>query len=559
MTAATLVIHGVSAGQRSAVGRVVQVRPAPVIPEKELAVENPAGVVVEAFAAVRRELEAIASAAEGLVRDVMQATVAMVDDPLLVEESLDRVAAGLGPARAVDEAAEAVCAIFEEAGGRLAERATDVRSIRHRVVAAILGEPAPGIPILRAPSVVVAEDLAPADTAGLEPSNLLALVTERGGLTSHTAIIAGQLGIPCVVQARGATAIAPGALVAVDAATGRVVVDPPHELVRELETRSRALHELARDRRAGSTQDGHRIALLGNVGTPADARKLDGAGAEGVGLFRTEMLYLGRSTAPTVEEQIRSYAEVFDAAPNRKIVVRTLDAGADKPIPFANLGHEENPALGVRGYRLARRDECLLDEQLMAIALTARRCGVQPWVMAPMISVPEEASAFAARARAAGIGTVGVMVEVPAAALTIDQLLADLDFVSLGTNDLAQYTMGADRLQHELSDLLDPWQPAVLTLIAMTASAGRRRGKPVGVCGESAGDPIMALVLAGLGVTSLSMSFGALPLVRHALRQHTMAQCERLAELALSAPSAPSGRARVLGAMNDDVRSVLAV
>ena len=244
---------------------------------------------------------------------------------------------------------------------------------------------------------------------------------------------------------------------------------------------------------------------------------------------------------------------------DRKVVVRTLDAGADKPLAFATQPDEENPALGVRGYRLVRTHPELLDTQLEALARAQAATGTTPWVMAPMIATPAEARAFATRARAAGVATVGVMIEVPAAALRAREILAEVDFVSLGTNDLAQYTMATDRLRGELSDLLDPWQPAVLDLVDATARAGRAARKPVGVCGESASDPVLALVLVGLGVTSLSMSAGAVPAVRYALRHHTTAECATMAAAALAAPSAVEGRAAVVALLHADVRETLGV
>ena len=227
------------------------------------------------------------------------------------------------------------------------------------------------------------------------------------------------------------------------------------------------------------------------------------------------------------------------------MVLRTLDAGADKPLPFLGLRPEPNPALGVRGLRVARVLPEVLDAQLAAVAAAARATGAEVWVMAPMVSTAAEAASFAAAVRAAGLPTAGVMVEVPAAALHADRLLAAVDFLSIGTNDLGQYTMAADRMSGDLAELLDPWQPAVLQLIAACGAAGRAAGKPVGVCGEAAADPLLALVLVGLGVTSLSMTARSVPAVGAALAAHTLAECQALAALALAAASAPDARAAV--------------
>ncbi|MGO1511351.1 MAG: putative PEP-binding protein, partial [Actinomycetales bacterium] len=275
---------------------------------------------------------------------------------------------------------------------------------------------------------------------------------------------------------------------------------------------------------------------------------------------------LEAAEAPSVEDQAATYAQILRAFAGRKVVVRTLDAGADKPLAFADQGAEDNPALGVRGYRLVRTMPELLRDQLRALALATERAGegaAEVWVMAPMISTPGEAADFAAAAQEAGLREagvrVGVMVEVPAAALRSEGVLAEVDFASLGTNDLAQYTMASDRLLGELADLLDRWQPGVLDLVARTTAAGRDAGKPVGVCGESAGDPLMALVLVGMGVTSLSMSAGALPLVRFAVRSHTLAECRAMAEAALASAEAQSARQAVLELLTREAREMLAV
>jgi phosphotransferase system enzyme I (PtsI) len=247
-----------------------------------------------------------------------------------------------------------------------------------------------------------------------------------------------------------------------------------------------------------------------------------------------------------VEEQAGVYAEVLDAfGPDRTVVVRTLDAGSDKPLAFATLDGEENPALGVRGLRLAFGNPGLLERQLEAVALAARRTGTRPWVMAPMVATVAEAADFAARVRAHDL-TPGVMVEVPSAALQAHRLLEHVDFLSLGTNDLTQYTMAADRMAGDLAHLTDAWQPAVLSLVAITAEAGKQAGKPVGVCGEAAADPLLATALVGMGVTSLSMAAAAVRLVGARLSSVSMATCERAAEAALAAADPMAAREAVL-------------
>ncbi|MBD3779661.1 MAG: phosphoenolpyruvate--protein phosphotransferase [Micrococcales bacterium] len=559
-------LHGVGVGRRVAVGPVVRVQPAPAVPADAPVVRDGARVpeadvpdaVVAAFADVAEALRAQADRAGGTVAEVLGATAMMADDPALRDQVLARVRGGEPAVGALDAVVGQFAAMFEQAGGYLAERVTDLRSVRDRVVARLAGLPAPGVPELREPSVVVARDLAPADTAALDLERVLALVTEEGGPTGHTAIIAGQNGIPCVVRTAGAAGLPDGVVVGVDAAAGTVLVQPDDDARAAFAARAAAERALEDDTAPGATADGHGVALLANIGTAEDAERLSATAAEGVGLFRTEVLFLGRQQAPTVDEQAEVYARVLRAVgPGRKVVVRTLDAGADKPLAFANLTPEENPALGVRGYRLVRSAPGLLADQLTALARAGHETGTDPWVMAPMIATAGEARAFAAAARDAGLRTVGVMVEVPAAALRAAGVLDEVDFVSLGTNDLAQYTMAADRLRGELVDLLDAWQPAVLELVAATARAGAGRDRPVGVCGESASDPLMALVLTGLGVTSLSMSPAALPAVRYALRRHTLAQCREMADAALAAADPAAARAAVTARVTPEARAAL--
>ncbi len=560
MTQQGTLLTGVGVGRGAVCGPVARVRPAPAVPDDEPVPADPEAAKAEAeqaFAAVSAGLREQAGRASGTVAEVLSATAQMAEDRALRKQVLAKIDKGEPPMHALNAVVANFAAMFTAAGGYLAERVTDLHSVRDRVVAILLGEDPPGVPELREPSVIVAKDLAPADTAALDLDLTLAIVTELGGPTSHTAIIAGQLGIPCIVRVGGAEDLEGGTDVAVDAAAGTVLVGPDDAIREQFAKRAAALVALADDVAPGATADGHPIQLLANIGTLPDAERAAETPAEGVGLFRTEVLFLERATAPTEAEQAEVYTGVLQAFEGRKVVVRTIDAGADKPLAFVTQPDEENPALGVRAYRLVRTAPELLQTQLAALATAQQRAGIQPWVMAPMISTVTEAADFAAAARAVGVKTVGVMVEVPSAALRAADILAEVDFVSIGTNDLAQYTMATDRLRGELADLLDPFQPAVLDLVAATARAGAELGKPVGVCGESASDPVMALVLAGLGITSLSMSIGALAPVRFAIRQHTLAQCEEIAAAALAAKDAVGARAAAVELMTAESRDGL--
>jgi phosphoenolpyruvate-protein phosphotransferase (PTS system enzyme I) len=395
------------------------------------------------------------------------------------------------------------------------------------------------------PSVLLADDLAPADTAGLDPTRVIGLATRLGGTTSHTAIIARQLGLPCVVAVGGLDDVPAGVTVLLDGEQGTVTIDPDEAEARSRVDASRiAAESLAGYAGPAMTRDGYAVQVLANVQDGAGARAAVAAHAEGVGLFRTELSFLGHSEEPSVAEQAAGYAAVFDAFAGRKVVLRTLDAGSDKPLAFATLPDEANPALGVRGLRIARRDPGLLERQLDAVAQAARETHSTPWVMAPMVATVDEAAAFAGQVRERGL-VPGVMIEVPSAALLADRLLEHVDFLSIGTNDLSQYTLAADRLSADLADLTDPWQPALLLLVSMTAQAGLRAGKPVGVCGEAAADPLLACVLVGLGITSLSCAASAVAGVGSKLGTVDLATCQQAAEAALAAADPQAARTAV--------------
>lgn len=550
---------GVSPG--TAYGPVVQVAPPVRPPADEAPTTDPDAALAEvkaAFASVAADLEAHAATADDTAQQILKATALIAKDKDLLKAAGKRLVAGRGRANAVAAAVEEYAAQFEALGGYFAERVTDLRDVGARAVAVLLGVPAPGVPRFTEPSIIVAEDLAPAETATLDRALVAGIITQHGGRTSHTAILAAQMGIPAVVQLAGATGIPAGTPVAIDGDSGVVTIAPDPALI--------ALQKARREMRAaalsassgpGATRDGHPVALLANIGGPEDAEAAGPLDLEGVGLFRTEFVFLSASTAPTVEEQAAIYRRVFEPFGERRVVVRTLDAGADKPLAFADLGPEENPALGRRGLRLSAERPELLDSQLAALAIAGRETGADVRVMAPMVATAEEAAWFARRVREHGLPKAGVMIEVPGAALRSAHVLAEVDFASLGTNDLAQYTMAADRMQGALSDLLDPWQPAVLDVIAAACDGGRTTGRPIGVCGESAGDPLLALVLTGLGVGSLSMAPSKVGIVRLSLSLHTMAGCQRLAAVARAARTARDALDAVRAEANPDLLAVL--
>ena len=504
-------LRGVGIGLGVAQGPVVRMTealPAPENTPSTAGADTERARVREAVAVVAQELTQRGEAAGGAAQEVLEAQAMIAEDPTLQDEVDSRIDAGATAEWAVHDAFAGFRATLEAVGGYLGERAADLDDIAQRVLARLRGVEAPGVPDPGHPFVLVARDLAPADTALLNLDQVLALVTTDGGPTSHTAILAREKGIVAVVGVGDGHALTTGETVIVDAAAGVITREPTDD------ERARAAERAAARRAAddapltpGALADGTPVALLANLGKPAGA-----------------------------------YRELLEAFPGKKVAVRMLDAGADKPLAFLNDAHEENPALGLRGLRALRASEDILREQLTALAEADAATDADLWVMAPMVATVEETVYFTGLAREYGLKTAGVMVEVPSSALLADRVLAHADFASIGTNDLTQYTMAADRLLGSVASFQDSWHPAVLRLVREVGAAGARLGKPVGICGEAAADPLLGVVLVGLGATSLSMAPSALADVRQALAARTRDDALRLAEAALGADDAPSAR-----------------
>jgi len=538
------VSHGVAIGQVRHMGTAVLEPPAEQAPTAGAPREQArARQAVEAVAA---DLQARGNLAGGEAQAVLEAQSLMALDPELLADVERRITVGSTAERAVYDAFASYRALLANAGEYLAGRVADLDDVRNRIVARLLGVPMPGVPDSDEPYVLVARDLAPADTALLDPGLVLGFVTEEGGPTSHSAILARALGVPAVVACPRATTLGEGVVVAVDGSTGEVLLEPSAaKQVELLQFAAERRAALAASSGPGQTSDGHRVPLLANIGGPAEVAAAVEAGAEGVGLFRTELLFLDDSTrAPAEDAQVASYRAVLEAFPEGRVVVRVLDAGADKPLEFLSPGDEPNPALGVRGLRSLLEHPAVLRTQLRALARAAAGLPVHLEVMAPMVADRADARAFADACREAGLAAkYGVMVEIPSAALRARSILQEVEFLSLGTNDLAQYTFAADRQVGSLARLQDPWQPALLDLVALAAEAAEATGKSCGVCGEAAADPELACVLTGLGVTSLSMGPASIPYVRAKLAKHTLAQCERAAAAARATDTAEQARA----------------
>lgn len=480
--------------------------------------------------------------------DVLEAYGLIAEDPALAKDVAARTAAGTPLVRGVRDAIAAMSDTFaamEDA--YFAQRAEDVRGVGRELLATIAGG-GPDAMTLPDGAIIVADDLTPADTVRMDLARVGAFATERGGPTSHTAIVARAAGIPAVVGATGLLAAVDGsALVMVDGHEGVVVVDPDEDVVQDAELRMGAHKErtVAQRRYRGRPVafDGHRVLVAANVGSVAEVADAVEAGADGIGLFRSEFLFLERDDAPSTDEQAAAYRTAVEAFEDPTIV-RTLDIGGDKEVPYLDLPAEQNPFLGVRGLRLCLQRPELFDAQLDALLSIDAPDRLR--IMFPMVATPAEFATGRARlverARALGVPVppVGVMVETTSAALLAPHLATQAAFFSIGTNDLTQYVTSADRTHGDLGALQDPANPAVLELIRRTVVAGTAAGIPTGVCGEAAGDPAMAALLVGLGVEELSVAPVRTDLVRWLVDQ---LDPERVRDVALRAVGLPDAEA----------------
>jgi phosphoenolpyruvate-protein phosphotransferase len=440
-------------------------------------------------------------------------------------------------------------------------RGADVRDVGQRVLRLLLGVEESDLSSFREPAIVVATDLTPSDTVRLDKSLVLGFCTAQGGATSHTAILAKALGLPAVVGAGPEVeTIRSGDPLLLDGEAGEVVVSPDEETTRHYAERRRtslatASREREHARQPAITPDGKQVEVVANIGGVDEARIAIEFGAEGVGLLRTEFLYLDRQTAPSEEEQFQAYRTILEVMERRPVVVRTLDVGGDKPLPYLDLGHEANPFLGWRAIRMCLDRPDFFKVQLRALLRASP--GHDLRIMFPMIADIEEvrrARAFLDEARSEVLAQgqavaehiqVGIMVEIPSVAMLADHFAREVDFFSIGTNDLTQYTLAADRTHAKLAHLSDPCHPAVLREIDRVINAAHERGIWVGLCGEMAGDPEAAPLLLGLGLDEFSMAPSSVPGAKTVLRRWSFAKAQELARQALDLPTAAEVRALV--------------
>ena len=508
-----------------------------------------------ALAAVRADIDGLITRSTAkAIREIFVTHQEMLDDPALTDEVEQRLQQGESAAAAwntVIEAAAVQQAALPDA--LLAERAADLRDIGRRVLAELCG-----VTTVEAPDqayILVMDEVGPSDVARLDPARVAGILTARGGATAHSAIVARALGIPAVVGAGAAVLlIAPGTPLLIDGQRGRLSVAPAEDVLAkalsERDSREQRLRAAAEQRMATAvTRDGHAVEVFANIGESAGVAKAVEQGAEGIGLLRTELIFMAHSQAPDEAVQEAEYRRVLDGLGGRPLVVRTLDVGGDKPLPYWPIDKEENPFLGVRGIRLTLQRPQLMEAQLRALLRAADNRPLR--IMFPMVGSVEEwrqARDMTERLRleipVADL-QLGIMIEVPSAALLAPVLAREVDFFSVGTNDLTQYTLAIDRGHPTLSAQADGLHPAVLQLIDITVRAAHAHGKWVGVCGELAADPVAVPLLVGLGVDELSVSARSIAEVKAGVRELTLAQAQTWAQQALTVGTAAEVRALV--------------
>ncbi|WP_308384583.1 phosphoenolpyruvate--protein phosphotransferase [Brevundimonas nasdae] len=549
-----LILSGVTAAPGLVIGRAVR------LTQSEIAVaEDGGGVAVEtarlnaALSAVRARIEQAATSGNAHRRAILAAHLGFLDDPGLIAGAEQAAAEGRSAGFAWRQSTRAAADLFRTMGDpRMAERADDLLDLERQVLIELSGEAAPAPAAIGPGSVIVADDLLPSQLMALDAVKVAGLCTAQGGPTSHVAILAAAMGVPALVAVGAALdRVDNGVLVVLDADGRQLIANP--SAARQAGAQSAVA---ARDRRradaralaldACHTADGARIEVFANLGDAAEAAPAVAGGAEGCGLLRTEFLFLERETAPTEDEQLVQYQAIADALDGRPLIIRTLDAGGDKPLPYLPMPHEENPALGLRGVRSGLHRPDILLAQLRAICRVRSKGTVA--VMLPMIASVAEVRQVRAMLDVAVAETdgrapvLGVMIETPAAAMTVDRLAPAIDFISIGTNDLTQYALAMDRQNAALAAQLDSLHPAVLRLIAQ-ASGSAAALKWIGVCGGLASDVLAAPILIGLGVRELSATPSMVAEVKAVVRSLTLADCSQLAASALSQDSAEAVRA----------------
>lgn len=549
-------LHGVAAAPGAAVAAAWHYQPvtaAGASPVAKHGLDEAARLAVAELETLAGRLREAGNAEEA---EILEAQALMAADEMLLEDARARVASGGFVADAIvaagDTAAEGLEQLEDEL---LAARAADIRDVARRIARNALGAK---VPALEQRSIAIAEDLPPSVTAELQRDLLAGIVLEAGSRTAHAAILARALRIPAVVGVAGlCERTASAKVVGLNGGTGEVVVDPEPAERAAIEAAALAAEEQAKADAALAvrplqTRDGRRVTLGANIGRQNEATPAIEQGAEAVGLFRTEFMFMGRGEAPNEDEQTRAYATVLSAFGERPVVIRLIDLGGDKDLPYLPVGQEANPFLGVRAIRLARHDPELVLTQLRAILRAGAETSTVPWIMAPMVAdlddvalLDELVDRAAGAVPGAPAARRGIMVEIPSAVTLAEDLARHVDFLSIGTNDLTQYLLAADRTNPALADQQDPLHPAVVRSIAAVIKAGQGTDTHVAVCGEMGGDPAGAVVLAGLGIDELSMEPTSFGPVKRALGSVLLEEAREVARGAAAARDAPTARRMV--------------
>ena len=548
-------LPGVTASPGIAIGQAGLFRLAEIAVTREgLGATTERTALDTALATVTDRLATKSATATGAERAILSAHAALLDDPTLTDAAHAAITQGESAAYAWRTAIRAQADALHATGdARLAERADDMLDLERQVLRALAGEDLDERLSYPPGTILLADDLLPSHLLGLDTASIVGFCVERGGPTSHVAILAATMGLPALVAVGPALAeIAAGTPLILDAGAGLLHVAPDADTQAtaktafdaQTERRRAALANAARECR---TQDGVRIEAFANLGSADDAEAAVRNGAEGCGLLRTEFLFLERDSAPSVEEQTADYQRIADTLDGRPLIVRLLDIGGDKPAPYLPIAAEENPALGLRGIRVGLAHPEMLDAQLRAI-LAVRPAG-QCRIMVPMIASLAELRAVRTALDAAAAATghtdpvaLGIMIETPAAAITADLLAQEADFLSIGTNDLTQYALAMDRGNPAVASDLDGLHPAVLRLIARTCEGGAVHGKWTGVCGGLASDPLAVPILIGLGVTELSSAPALVPEIKALVATLTIDACRAHAAAAMTCISAADVR-----------------
>jgi len=553
-------LHGVAAAPGRAIGRIAHFATAePLVREEAGDVHDEFDALARALASVRtdimRQMHAALQHGDKALQTILDAHLALLDDADLIGVAERAIGRGVSAGLAFRDAARTQRQMLVQMSNPLlAERANDLQDLERRVLLAISGESA-AAPQIPTGAILVADDLTPSELAALPSDALAGVVLARGGATSHVAILVRARGIPALVAVGNAlSGLSDGQQVLLDAGAGWLDPAPDATALagaqRQIDARSEMLARVkAEAALPARTRDGVQIEVAANIANARDAREAVRQGADSVGLLRSEFLFIDRAAAPSRDEQCAAYQAVLDALEGRSAVMRTLDVGGDKEVPYLTLPEEDNPALGLRGVRSGFARPALFDDQLAALlaAQPAERMRILlPMVadVADLLRVRRQLEALAAEAGLATLPQLGVMIEVPSAALLAEQLARHADFLSIGTNDLTQYTLARDRCNPDFAAQLDPLHPAVLRLIAQTAAGGALHGRWVGVCGAMASDLEAVPVLLGLGVTELSVSPALIPELKARVRDLDLETCRREAQALLALASAEEVRAR---------------